>query len=73
MTKSYSPSVYAPTLASSVPSLAAPETDRSPVTRGWREVSAELETAVCGLFDRAGALPPADVIRLLAELRALRG
>jgi hypothetical protein len=41
--------------------------------RTWRQASRELEEQIAALFDQAGTLPPAGVIKLMAELRAFRG
>lgn len=67
-------SPYAPTLES----VPAPEsrdepTLRSVQTRDWRVVSRELDAQIRGIFDAAGSLPPATVIRLMAELGRMRG
>jgi hypothetical protein len=52
--------------------LATADTVRVPIVRDWRAVSAELEREVAAMFDAAGTLPPASIVKLLAELGAMR-
>lgn len=65
---------YGPTLESvPAPEVKDEPTLRSVQLRTWRQASRELEEQIAALFDQAGTLPPAGVIKLMAELRAFRG